>query len=111
MFYKEAIAVGLKMALAERDTVITAYRCHAFAVVFGVPIRSVLAEVMGRKTGAAKGKGGSMHMYAPRFYGGDGIVGGQVNALSFLYYSRLKSHFSSLLIGAYVTTRYLSALV
>ncbi|XP_011703781.1 PREDICTED: pyruvate dehydrogenase E1 component subunit alpha, mitochondrial-like isoform X2 [Wasmannia auropunctata] len=75
---QEAIAVGLKMALAERDTVITAYRCHGFAVVFGAPIRSVLAELMGRKTGPAKGKGGSMHMYAPRFYGGDGIVGGQV---------------------------------
>lgn len=79
----------MKMALTERDTVITAYRCHGFAVVFGIPVRSVLAELMGRKTGAAKGKGGSMHMYAPRFYGGDGIVGGQVKkALSFsLYYS------------------------
>ncbi|XP_011873584.1 PREDICTED: pyruvate dehydrogenase E1 component subunit alpha, mitochondrial-like isoform X2 [Vollenhovia emeryi] len=74
----EAIAIGLKMALAERDTVITAYRCHGIAVVFGVPIRSILAELLGRKTGAAKGKGGSMHMYAPQFYGGDGIVGGQV---------------------------------
>ena len=77
------------MALAEQDTVITAYRCHAFAVVFGATSRSVLAELMGRKTGPAKGKGGSMHMYAPRFYGGDGIVGGQVNALSLLLYFRL----------------------
>ncbi|KAL6261360.1 hypothetical protein P5V15_006457 [Pogonomyrmex californicus] len=75
---QEAIATGLRMALAERDTVITGYRCHAFALVFDNPVRSVLAEVMGRKTGPAKGKGGSMHMYAPRFYGGDGIVGGQV---------------------------------
>ncbi|KAM0725825.1 Pyruvate dehydrogenase E1 component subunit alpha, somatic form, mitochondrial [Formica fusca] len=75
---QEAIAVGLRMALAEKDTVITAYRCHGFAVVFDISARAVLAELMGRKTGAAKGKGGSMHMYAPRFYGGDGIVGGQV---------------------------------
>ncbi|CAL1679654.1 unnamed protein product [Lasius platythorax] len=75
---QEAIAVGLRMTLAEQDTVITAYRCHGFAVVFDVPARVVLAELMGRKTGPAKGKGGSMHMYAPRFYGGDGIVGGQV---------------------------------
>jgi len=74
------------MALVEQDTVITAYRCHGFAVVHGVPIRSVLAELMGRKTGPAKGKGGSMHMYAPRFYGGDGIVGGQVNAFSLLFF-------------------------
>lgn len=84
------------MGLAERDTVITAYRCHGFTFVFGVPIRSVIAELLGRKTGAAKGKGGSMHMYAPRFYGGDAIIGGQVSALSFslhpllnyLYYYR-----------------------
>ncbi|XP_029178792.1 uncharacterized protein LOC114946465 [Nylanderia fulva] len=75
---QEAIVMGLRMAIAEQDTVITAYRCHGFAVIFDIPARAVFAELMGRKTGASKGKGGSMHMYAPRFYGGDGIVGGQV---------------------------------
>jgi len=77
---QEAIAIGLKMALTKPDTLITAYRCHGFAVAFDIPARTILAELMGRKTGATKGKGGSMHMYAPQFYGGDGIVGGQVNA-------------------------------
>lgn len=67
------------MALDKQDTVVTAYRCHGFAVAFGIPARSIFAEVMGRKTGVSKGKGGSMHMYAPQFYGGDGIVGGQVS--------------------------------
>lgn len=71
--------MGLRMAMDEKDTVITAYRCHAIAVVFDISVRMVHAELMGRKTGTAKGKGGSMHMYAPRFYGGDGIVGGQVD--------------------------------
>lgn len=64
--------------MQENDTLITAYRCHAFAVLFGSTARQVFAELMGRKTGASKGKGGSMHMYGPNFYGGDGIVGGQV---------------------------------
>lgn len=75
------------MAMAEKDTVITAYRCHAFAVVFDISARMVHAELMGRKTGTAKGKGGSMHMYAPKFYGGDGIVGGQVKWLFAVFLS------------------------
>lgn len=76
---QEAVVVGLRMAMHKEDTVITAYRCHGFAVAFDIPARAILAELMGRKTGASKGKGGSMHMYAPNFYGGDGIVGGQVD--------------------------------
>ncbi|XP_076649529.1 pyruvate dehydrogenase E1 component subunit alpha, somatic form, mitochondrial-like [Halictus rubicundus] len=75
---QEAVAVGMKMSMNEADSLITAYRCHAFAVLFGVSARQVLAELMGRRTGVSAGKGGSMHMYATRFYGGDGIVGGQV---------------------------------
>ncbi|XP_058790817.1 pyruvate dehydrogenase E1 component subunit alpha, somatic form, mitochondrial-like [Phymastichus coffea] len=75
---QEAVAVGLKAAMKENDTIITAYRCHAFAKMFGYTPRQIIAELMGRKTGASEGKGGSMHMYATNFYGGEGIVGGQV---------------------------------
>ena len=75
---QEAICVGIKAALREQDSVITSYRAHGFTHVMGVPILGVLAELTGRSTGCVRGKGGSMHMYAKNFYGGNGIVGAQV---------------------------------
>ncbi|TNN37656.1 Pyruvate dehydrogenase E1 component subunit alpha, mitochondrial [Liparis tanakae] len=75
---QEACAVGIEAAINPTDHLITAYRAHGFAFTRGVAVRQILAELTGRKGGVAKGKGGSMHMYAPRFYGGNGIVGAQV---------------------------------
>jgi pyruvate dehydrogenase E1 component alpha subunit len=68
----------MKAALHENDSVITAYRAHGWTYVMGVSLLGVLAELTGRKTGCAKGMGGSMHMYTKNFYGGNGIVGAQV---------------------------------
>jgi len=75
---QEAIAVGMKAALRPQDSVITAYRAHGWTYVMGVSKLGVLSELTGRQSGCARGKGGSMHMYAKNFYGGNGIVGAQV---------------------------------
>merc|ERR1712054_503471 len=75
---QEAIYSGIKAGMGEQDSIITSYRAHGFTYVMGVPVLGVLAELTGRKSGCVRGKGGSMHMYAKNFYGGNGIVGAQV---------------------------------
>ncbi|MDA8371923.1 MAG: pyruvate dehydrogenase (acetyl-transferring) E1 component subunit alpha [Nocardiopsaceae bacterium] len=77
---EEATIVGLMTALQERDYLFTNYRDHGYAIGKGMSPRSVMAELYGRSTGAAKGWGGSMHMYdtETRMLGGYGIVGGQL---------------------------------
>ncbi|ORZ12483.1 dehydrogenase E1 component-domain-containing protein, partial [Lobosporangium transversale] len=75
---QEAVGVGMESALTDEDKVITAYRAHGFTYMRGGTIHSILAELLGRGTGISKGKGGSMHMFTPRFFGGNGIVGAQV---------------------------------
>lgn len=75
---QEAVAVGIEHGITREDKVITAYRCHGFVMMRGGSIKSILGELLGRREGIAYGKGGSMHMFAPNFYGGNGIVGAQV---------------------------------
>jgi len=57
---------------------ITSYRCHALALLLGAPPNELMAELYGRATGNAKGRGGSMHFFTDRLLGGFGIVGGQI---------------------------------
>merc|ERR1711881_692260 len=75
---QEACAVGMEAALTPEDSVITSYRAHGWTYTRGAKPSAILAELFGRELGCAKGKGGSMHMFAPNFYGGNGIVGAQV---------------------------------
>lgn len=78
---QEAVAVGAITAIdKERDYVIVAYRDHIQAMVAGISPEAVMAELYGKATGCVKGKGGSMHLFSKEhnFFGGHGIVGGQI---------------------------------
>ena len=75
---QEAVAAGIEHAITKEDSVITAYRCHGFALMRGGTVKSIIGELLGRREGIAYGKGGSMHMFAKGFFGGNGIVGAQV---------------------------------
>ena len=68
------------MVLEPTDMVITSYRDHVQAMVKGIAPEAVMAELFGKIGGCVKGKGGSMHMFSKEheFYGGHGIVGGQI---------------------------------
>ncbi|MFH4976767.1 hypothetical protein AB6A40_003476 [Gnathostoma spinigerum] len=74
---QEACAVGMKNAMDPDDLVITSYRCHGWTWLCGATIAEVLSELTGKVNGCVHGKGGSMHMYAHNFFGGNGIVGAQ----------------------------------
>ena len=76
---QEAVAVGSVSVMSADDHIITAYRDHGHALAVGMDMDECMAELFGKKTGCSKGKGGSMHFFAPdkNFWGGHGIVGGQ----------------------------------
>ena len=77
---QEAVAAGCMTATRPEDLFITAYRDHGLAIAKGVSVNSCMAELYGKATGNAKGKGGSMHFFGKEvnFYGGHGIVGAQI---------------------------------
>lgn len=76
---QEAVAVGTISLGGEHDHYITAYRDHGHALAVGMGMNECMAELFGKQTGCSKGKGGSMHYFAPdkNFWGGHGIVAGQ----------------------------------
>jgi pyruvate dehydrogenase E1 component alpha subunit len=76
---QEAVAVGTISLGGADDHFITAYRDHGHALAVGMGMNECMAEMYGKQTGCSKGKGGSMHFFAPdkNFWGGHGIVAGQ----------------------------------
>lgn len=75
---EEAVSVGVMRALGPEDGVAATYREHGQAIARGIPMRPLMAEMLGRQEGCCRGRGGSMHIFdrATRFYGGNAIVGG-----------------------------------
>jgi len=75
---QEAIQTACVHALGRDHWFTTTYRCHALALLLGATPNEIMAELYGRSTGNAGGRGGSMHLYADRLLGGFGIVGGHL---------------------------------
>lgn len=76
---QESVAVGTLSLRGEDDQVIAGYRTHGHALLMGLSMNECMAELFGKTTGCSKGKGGSMHFFAPdkNYWGGHGIVAGQ----------------------------------
>ncbi len=75
---QEAIQTAAVQALGPNNWYITSYRGHALALLLGATPDELMAELFGKSTGNAKGRGGSMHFFTDRLLGGFGIVTGQV---------------------------------
>lgn len=77
---QEAVLAGTIHAMQPQDKMITAYRNHVQPIGLGEDPKRVMAELLGKATGTSQGLGGSMHIFSPKnnFYGGHGIVGGQI---------------------------------
>ena len=107
---EEAVAVGVMSALQTGDAVVATYREHGHALARGVPMNTLLAEMMGKVQGCCRGRGGSMHLFdlAHRFFGGNAIVGGGLVCPFFYAWDRDSSLLMSGLVAgtaAYLVDR------
>ncbi len=77
---QEAVVAGAMSVIRNTDNMISAYRDHVHPIAKGVSPNAIMAELFAKITGCSKGKGGSMHMFSAehKFFGGHGIVGGQI---------------------------------
>jgi pyruvate dehydrogenase E1 component alpha subunit len=76
---QEPAAVGMIVHLTENDTATATHRPHHQAIAKGVNLNNMMAEIYGKKTGLAKGKGGHMHLFDPEVkFSCGGIVGGGI---------------------------------
>jgi TPP-dependent pyruvate/acetoin dehydrogenase alpha subunit len=85
---QEAVSVGVCEALRPADIVFGTYRSHALYLARGGCMKEMMAELYGKATGCARGKGGSMHLIAPEvgMMGTSAVVGTTIaNAVGYAY--------------------------
>ncbi len=75
---EEAVATGALHALQPEDNIVATYREHGHALLRGMRMGVIMAEMFGKQEGCSRGRGGSMHLFdhTARFFGGQAIVGG-----------------------------------
>ena len=75
---EEAVTAGVLPNLVPDDNVVATYREHGHALLRGVTMDAIVAEMYGKREGCSRGRGGSMHLFDAqrRFWGGNAIVGG-----------------------------------
>lgn len=100
---QEAIQTAVIDVMGPKNWFSTSYRCHALALLLGASPNELMAELYGRVTGNAKGRGGSMHFFTDRLLGGFGIVAGQVpigtGAAFSIKYQNIKDEVSVCFLG------------
>jgi 2-oxoisovalerate dehydrogenase E1 component len=74
---QEAVATGVCSQLRADDVIFSTHRGHGHALAKGLPVSELFAELFGRQSGCSRGRGGSMHLFAPEIglMGTSGIVG------------------------------------
>ena len=91
---EEAVAAGSLRVLGAEDAVIATYREHAHALMRGIPMTKIMAEMFGKQEGCSGGRGGSMHLFdaTRRFYGGNAIVAGGLPTAAGLAFADKQLH-------------------
>ncbi|MBN2072507.1 MAG: thiamine pyrophosphate-dependent dehydrogenase E1 component subunit alpha [Actinobacteria bacterium] len=77
---EEASATGAIAAIGPKDYITSTHRGHGHCIAKGANLNIMMAELLGKKTGYCKGKGGSMHIadVGAGNLGANGIVGGSI---------------------------------
>jgi len=100
---QEAIQTACVQVFGQKNWWVATYRCHALALLTGATPNEIMAELYGRATGNARGRGGSMHLYTDRMLGGFAIVGGHlpiaIGASFALKYKEVKEELAICFLG------------